>query len=82
MDRYVLLTTKQTRGKSFELFYGKLIEQAKNCQLGNQFEWFIRYNFTAFMLDIEKQRELSGESEDPQHVLTFATTNVSYYREL
>ena len=33
-DRYVLLTTKQTRGESIEHFFGKLKELSENCDLG------------------------------------------------
>ena len=35
-DRYVLLTTKQTRGESIEHFFGKLKELYENCELGSQ----------------------------------------------
>ena len=34
-DRYVLLTTKQTRGVSIEHFFGKLKELSENCELGS-----------------------------------------------
>ena len=33
-DRFVFFSSKQQKGESVESFYGRLIEQAENCNLG------------------------------------------------
>ena len=35
-DRYMLFTTKQSKGESVEHFFGKLKELSENCELGSQ----------------------------------------------
>ena len=57
-DRYMLLTTKQSKGESIEHFFGKLKELSENCDLGNQEDTLIRDLFIANMQDPEIQREL------------------------
>ena len=71
-DRYVLLTTKQTRGESIEHFFGKLKEFSENCELGSQEDTLIRKLFIAKMLDPEIQRELLRETLEPAQVLRLA----------
>ena len=41
-DRYMLLTTKQSKGESIEHFFAKLKELSENCDLGNQEDTLIR----------------------------------------
>ena len=71
-DRYVLLTTKQTRGESIEHFFGKLKELSENCELGSQEDTLIRDLFIANMLDPEIQRELLRETIEPAQALRLA----------
>ena len=71
-DRYVLLTTKQTRGESIEHFFGKLKELSENCELGSQEDTLIRDLFIANMLDPEIQRELLRETLEPAQALRLA----------
>ena len=71
-DRYVLLTTKQTRGESIEHFFGKLKELSENCELGSQEDTLIRDLLIANMLDPEIQRELLRETLEPAQALRLA----------
>ena len=71
-DRYVLLTTKQTRGESIEHFFGKLKELSENCELGSQEDTLIRDLFIASMLDPEIQREFLRETLEPSQALRLA----------
>ena len=71
-DRYVLLTTKQTRGESIEHFFGKLKELSENCELGSQEDTVIRDLFIANMLDPEIQTELLRETLEPAQALRLA----------
>ena len=71
-DRYVLLTTKQTRGESIEHFFGKLKELSENCELGSQEDTLIRDLFIANMLDPEIRRELLRETLEPAQALRLA----------
>ena len=71
-DRYVLLTTKQTRGESIEHFFGKLKELSENCELGSEEDTLIRDLFIANMLDPEIQRELLRETLEPAQALRLA----------
>ena len=71
-DRYVLLTTKQTRGESIEHFFGKLKELSENCELGSQEDTLIRDLIIANMLDPEIQRELLRETLEPAQALRLA----------
>ena len=48
-DRYVLLTTKQSKGESIKHFFGKLNELSENCDLGNDGDTLIRDLFIANM---------------------------------
>ena len=41
-DRYMLPTTKQSKGESIEHFFNKLKELSKNCELGSQEDTLIR----------------------------------------
>ena len=41
-DRYMLLTTKQSKAESIEHFFGKLKELSGNCELGSQEDTLIR----------------------------------------
>ena len=71
-DRYMLLTTKQSKGESIERFFGKLKELSKNCDLGNQEDTLIRDLFFANMQDPEIQRELLRETLEPAQALRLA----------
>ena len=71
-DRYVLLTTKQTRGESIEHFFGKLKELSGNCELGSKEDTLLRELFIANMLDPEIQRELLRETLEPAKALRLA----------
>ena len=55
-DRYMLLTTKQSKGESIKHFFGKLKELFENCELGSQEDTLIRDLFIANMQDPEIQR--------------------------
>ena len=50
-DRYMLLTTKQSKGESIKNFSGKLKELSENCDLGSQEDTLIRDLFVANMQD-------------------------------
>ena len=66
-NRYMLLTTKQSKGESMEHFFGKLKELSENCDLGDQEDTLIRDLFIANTQDPEIQRELHRETlETPQ----------------
>ena len=56
-DKYMLLTTKKSKGESIELFFGKSKELSDNCDLGDQEDTLIRDLFIANMQDPEIQRE-------------------------
>ena len=73
-ERYMLLTTKQMKGESIELFYVNLKEMSVNCQLGNQEDTLIiiRDLFIADMQDSETQKELLKETVEPAHALRLA----------
>ena len=72
VDRYMLLTTKQSKGESIEHFFGKLKELSENCDLGNQEDTLIRDLFIANMQDPEIQRELIRETLEPAQALRLA----------
>ena len=68
-DRYVLLTTKQSKAESIEHFFGKLKELSENCDLGDQEHTLIRDLFIANVQDPEIQREMHRETIDPPQAL-------------
>ena len=68
----MLLTTKQSKGKCIEHFFGKLKELPENCDLGNQEVTLIRDLFIANMQDPEIQRELFRETLEPPQALRLA----------
>ena len=68
-DRYMLLTTKQSKGESIEHFFGKLKELSENCELGSQEDTLIRDLFIANTQDPEIQRELLRETLEPAQAL-------------
>ena len=70
--RYMLLTTKQSKGESIEHFFGKLKELSENSDLGNQEDTLIRDLFIANKQDPEIQRELLREILEPAQVLRLA----------
>ena len=61
-DRYMLLTTKQSKEESIEHFFGKLKGLSENCDHGNQEDTLIRDLFIANMQDPEIQREILRET--------------------
>ena len=71
-DRYILLTTKQSKGEFIGHFFGKLKELSKNCELGDQEDTLIRDLFMANMQDPEIQRELLREILEPPQALPLA----------
>ena len=71
-DRYMLLTTKQSKGESIELFFGKLKEVSENCDFGNQEDTLIRDLFIANMQDPEIQQEILRETLEPPQALRMA----------
>ena len=73
-DRYMHLTTKQSKGESIEHFFGKLKELSENCELGRrtQEDTLIRDLFIANMQDPEIQRELFRETLEPAQALRLA----------
>ena len=71
-DRYLLLTTKQSKGESIGHFFGKLKELSENCELGSQEDTLIRDLFIANMPDPEIQRELLRETLEPAQALRLA----------
>ena len=71
-DRYMLLTTKESKGESIEPFVGKLKELSENCDLGNQEDTLIRDLFIANMQDPEIQREFLRETLEPPQALRLA----------
>ena len=71
-DRYMPLSTKQSKEESIKHFFGKLKEMCENCDLGNQEDTLIRYIFFANMQDPENQRELLREALEPAQALRSA----------
>ena len=71
-DRYILFTTKQSKGESIEHFFGKLKELSENCDIGNQEDTLIRVLFIANMQDPEIQWELLRETLEPAQALRLA----------
>ena len=71
-DRYMLLTTKQSKGESIEHFFGRLKELSENCELGSQEDTLIRDLFIANMQDPEIQREFLRETLEPAQALPLA----------
>ena len=70
-DRYMLLTTKQSKGESIEHF-GKLKELSENFELGNQEDTLISELFFANMQDPEIQKEKLRETLEPPQALRLA----------
>ena len=71
-DRYMLLTTKQSKRESIEHFFAKLKELSGNCDLGDQEDALIKDLFIANMQDQEIQRELLRETLEPPQALRLA----------
>ena len=74
-DRYMLLTTKQSKREPIEHFLRKLKELSENCELGSQEDTLIRDLFIANMQDPEIQeiqRELLRETLEPAQALRLA----------
>ena len=71
-DRYMLLTTKQSKGESIEHFFGNLKELSENCELGSREDTLIRDLFIANMQDPEIQRKLLRETIEPAQALRLA----------
>ena len=71
-DRFVFYSCKQQKGESVLSFYGRLIEQAENCSLGNEETSLIRDAFILNMIDHETQKKLLKETVEPSKALTIA----------
>ena len=71
-NRYMLLTTKQSKRESIEHFFGQLKELSENCDLGNQEDTFIGDLFLANMQDPEIQREILRGILEPAQALRLA----------
>ena len=52
-DRHVFLITKQLRGETVELFYGKLKDLAENCDFENKEKALIRDVLIIKLIDPE-----------------------------
>ena len=70
--RFVFYSCKQQKGKSVESFYGRLIEQAKNCSLGSEETTIVRDAFIVNMIDHETQKELLKETVEPSKAIKIA----------
>ena len=57
-DGFIFWSSKQQKGKSVESFYGRLIEQAENCSLGDEEITLIRDTFILNILDHDTHKEL------------------------
>ena len=60
--RFIFFSSKQEKSESVESIYGRLIEQAENCSLGNEETTLIRDAFILNMRDNETQKELLKET--------------------
>ena len=68
-ERFVFFSSKQQKSESVESFYGRSIEQAENCSLGDEETTLIRDAFVLNMQDLDSQRELLKETVSPSKVL-------------
>ena len=64
--------TKLRNSESVESFYGRLIEQAENCNLGSEETTLIRDAFILNMMDHETQKELLKEKSEPSKAFEIA----------
>ena len=71
-DRFVFFSSKQQMGESVKSFYGRLIEQAENCSVGDAETTLIREAFIRNMMDQEIQKELLKETVAPTKALDIA----------
>ena len=71
-DRLVFFSFKQQKGESVESFYGRLIEQAENCGLGDEETTLLRDAFILNMHDHDTQMELLKENISPSNALEVA----------
>ena len=71
-DRFVFFSFRRQKGESVENFYGRLIERAQNCSLGDEKTTLIRDSFILNMQDHDTQRELLKEAGSPAKALEFA----------
>ena len=71
-DRFVFVSSKEQKGDSAESVYGRLIEQAENCSLGDEETTLIRDAFILNMIDQETQKELLKETVEPSKALEIA----------
>ena len=71
-DRFVFWSSKQQKGRSVESFYGRLIEQAENCSIGDEETTLIRDTFILNMMDHDAQKELLRETVSPTKALEVA----------
>ena len=60
------------KNRSVQKFYGRLIEQAENCSLGDEETTLIRDAFILYMIDHETQKELLKETVEPSKALEIA----------
>ena len=68
-DRFVVFSSKQQKGESVESFYGRLIEQAENCRLGDEETTLIRDTYILNMQHHDTERELLKETVSPTKAL-------------
>ena len=71
-DRFVFYSCKQKKGESVQKFYGRLIEQAENCNLGSEETTLIRDAFILNMINLETQKELLKETVETSKALEIA----------
>ena len=57
-DCFVFPSSEQQKGKSLESFYGRLIEQAENCCLGDEESTIVGDTFIFDLIDLETQKNI------------------------
>ena len=72
LDKYMLLTTKQSIGESIEHFFGKLKVIIENCEPGNEEDTLIRDLFFANLQNSEIQKGQLKETVEPAQALHLA----------
>ena len=71
-DRFLSWSSKEQKGESLESFYGRLIEQAENCSLGDEKTTLIKDTFILNMMDHDTQKQLLKETVLPTKAIEVA----------
>ena len=64
---------KQQKSESVEKYFRNVKELADNCDFGDKEDSLVREVFVANILDEESQRQLLGETVEPQNALKLTT---------